>query len=425
MHWEFLGNHGYHADKKVRRLPVNFMERVGLECCLWPHLYWTTAMTETYARSQDERRLQRPSSAHGGPEHRERKPKRNSAADIFGDSDAEEKEPGDAEGGAGEHMKRQSLKASFLAKVMSPLLGYGSDHQLSQFVYDLWMWSRLGGAKNATAGMLPLRLALAGNSFSPEYWKTQHSALLDLQKQLGFPSLFLTIAPYEWAAPYHVFIEHEMEQTLRSRLYLPGAESFHLAHLLTQCITGLVTGTNRQTEGRGDRCWNQHVFANKETGEQNVVNFFCRIEYQDGKRKRVFRTKQDYHGRGTPHVHVLVWLRDMESIDLPSKISAHLPPVGTKLGTIVRAGQLSYKGSGWPQRDEESIYSAEAGLLFLHHDKNDCKSGVRAFMPDVVGAMKCHMDVQMSDGRGMLLRYCAGPKQNRKTRKCTNPDNLF
>ena len=30
MHWEFLGNHGYHADKKVRRLPVNFMERVGL-----------------------------------------------------------------------------------------------------------------------------------------------------------------------------------------------------------------------------------------------------------------------------------------------------------------------------------------------------------------------------------------------------------
>ena len=384
---------------------------------MWPHLYWTTAMTETYARSQDERRLQRPSSAHGGPEHRERKPKRNSAADIFGDSDAEENEPGDAEEGAGEHMKRQSLKASFLAKVMSPLLGYGSDHQLSQFVYDLWMWSRLGGAKNATAGMLPLRLALAGNSFSPEYWKTQHSALLDLQKQLGFPSLFLTIAPYEWAAPYHVFIEHEMEQTLRSRLYLPGAESFHLAHLLTQCITGLVTGTNRQTEGRGDRCWNQHVFANKETGEQNVVNFFCRIEYQDGKRKRVFRTKQDYHGRGTPHVHVLVWLRDMESIDLPSKISAHLPPVGTKLGTIVRAGQLSYKGSGWPQRDDESVYSAEAGLLFLHHDKNDCKSGVRAFMPDVVGAMKCHMDVQTSDGRGMLLRYCAGPQNYRRKKR--------
>ena len=101
MHWEFLGNHGYHADKKVRRLPVNFMERVGLECCLWPHLYWTTAMTETYARSQDERRLQRPSSAHGGPEHRERKPKRNSAADIFGDSDAEEKEGGDAKMSAG------------------------------------------------------------------------------------------------------------------------------------------------------------------------------------------------------------------------------------------------------------------------------------------------------------------------------------
>ena len=89
-------------------------------------------------------------------------------------------------------------------------------------------------------------------------------------------------------------------------------------------ITGLVTGTNRQTEGRGDRCWNQHIFANKETGEQNVVNFFCRIEYQDGKRKRVFRTKQDYHGRGTPHVHVLVWLRDMESIEIPIHLGMRL-----------------------------------------------------------------------------------------------------
>ena len=35
-------------------------------------------------------------------------------------------------------------------------------------------------------------------------------------------------------------------------------------------------------------------------------------------------------------------------------------------------------------------------------------SGIRAFMEDVIGALKCHMDVQASDGRGMLLRYVAG-----------------
>lgn len=29
------------ASEKKRRRPMRFMEEVGLECCLWPHLYWT------------------------------------------------------------------------------------------------------------------------------------------------------------------------------------------------------------------------------------------------------------------------------------------------------------------------------------------------------------------------------------------------
>ena len=39
--------------------PVRFMETVGIECALWPHLYWKTEMTETWHRSQDKRRLER------------------------------------------------------------------------------------------------------------------------------------------------------------------------------------------------------------------------------------------------------------------------------------------------------------------------------------------------------------------------------
>ena len=31
--------------------------------------------------------------------------------------------------------RRHSLKASFMAKVMSPIIGYGTDHALAQFVY--------------------------------------------------------------------------------------------------------------------------------------------------------------------------------------------------------------------------------------------------------------------------------------------------
>ena len=142
---------------------------------------------------------------------------------------------------------RQSLKASFLAKVMSSIIGYASDYELAQFVCDLWLWSLLGGAKHASG--VQMRVALAGKPFSPEYWRTRHFALLDLQKQLGYPTLFVTIAPYEWSSPYHAFLEDELLRTFKTRLHLPGPESFHLAHILTQAALGLVTGWNKKDRG--------------------------------------------------------------------------------------------------------------------------------------------------------------------------------
>ena len=47
------------VDKAVKWLPLRFMETVGLECAVWPHLYWDKTMTETYVRSQDARRQAR------------------------------------------------------------------------------------------------------------------------------------------------------------------------------------------------------------------------------------------------------------------------------------------------------------------------------------------------------------------------------
>ena len=52
---------------------------------------------------------------------------------------------------------RHSAKASYMAKVLSPLLGYGTDYELMQYVYDLNMWCGLGGAKNSQKG-IPLRV---------------------------------------------------------------------------------------------------------------------------------------------------------------------------------------------------------------------------------------------------------------------------
>ena len=100
---------------------------------------------------------------------------------------------------------RQSAKASFLAKVHSAVIGYNSDPQLLQFVYDLWLFTTIGGAKNASG--VGIREALANKPYSPEVWRTYHTALVDLQRQIGWPSLFITIAPYEWSFPYHAWME--------------------------------------------------------------------------------------------------------------------------------------------------------------------------------------------------------------------------
>jgi hypothetical protein len=162
-------------------------------------------------------------------------------------------------------------------------------------------------------------------------------------------------------------------------------------------------------EQRRSRCWRRHALGPKDGSERStVVNYFARLEYQDGKRKRQHYRKQAYHGRGTVHVHCLVWLENVEAARLGETVSATVPSDNERLKTVVLASQQSWSGSGWPVRDDESAWDAGAKLLRLHHTAEDHRRGIRAYLSDVLGALKCHMDVVASDGRGMILRYVAG-----------------
>ncbi|CAE7241391.1 unnamed protein product [Symbiodinium sp. CCMP2592] len=58
------------------------------------------------------------------------------------------------------------------------------------------------------------------------------------------------------------------------------------------------------------------------------------------------------------------------------------------------------RGSGGP-----TVYDKDAQLLRLHHPADAHAAHVRAYMPDVLEALQCHMDVQMGDGPGLLLQY--------------------
>ena len=361
----------------AKRLPTNFIETVGIECALWPHLYWCVDMTETYVRSQDARRLQRA--------------RRQQEEDSEEDLDIGEQKT-----------SRQSAKASYLAKAHSALIGYNSEPLLLHFVYDLWLFTTIGGAKNS-AGTGTVREALATKPYSPELWRTYHTALVDLQRQVGWPSLFVTIAPYEWSFPYHQWLQDELAKSLLARLEMPVAETLHLAHVLTQAVKGLLTGANEGLQNK-----REHVFSSGE-GPGKVRHWVARLEFQDGKRKRhVHRNGQFYHGRGTVHVHILLWLSDMHAMELPSKIRADIPGEDeAEMRDLVLGSQLDYTSSGWPVREEPTEVQEEEQRLKLHHPREAFERCCRAYLPDVLAALRCHVDVQASDGRAMILKYCA------------------
>jgi hypothetical protein len=409
QHEQFLKRNRADLSKAACKMRIQTLETVGIECAVWPHLYPYTAWCETFIRKQDARRVKRDPSWRRAMRAADRNP------DADDSSEEDDRSDEDDLPLRASKLSRHSAKASYMAKVLSGVVGYGNDYTLFQFVYDLWLWSTVGGARNASGA--PIRVAMGGKVFSPEYWRTRHGALLDLVRQLGYPSLFITVAPYEFTFPYHDFILDEMVKALRTRTYLPAAETLHIAHVLAQSIIGLLAGANRKQQGRSDRCWKNQVFrARDDSGEQVVVNFFARLEYQDGKRKRVVlkqgaRGPMNYHGRGTVHVHALFWFRHMEKIGLESIVKATMPDEAQnpRLHALVSDCQRSYGGSGWPQRDGPSVFDERAGVLRLHHGPSDANDGsgkgVRAYIEEVLSALGCHMDVQGSDGRGMLLKY--------------------
>ena len=276
-HREFQEQHPA-ADEKNRKRPLRFIEEKGLECALWPHLYWDTNLCETVVRATDERR---------------RAARRTGLSD---DSNSSAEEADDDEEGTELKKGRHSIRRSFMKKVLGPIIGYSEDYQLLHFVYDLSMWSSLGGCKNATAGRIPLRLALKAAPFSPEYWKVRHLALIDMQRQCGLPNLFRTRAPFETTFPYHQWILDEMLKSGKGRRQLSGPETLHMAHVLSEFDRGLFSGMNTRTQGRADRQWSSHLLGASDGSDRNtVVNFCSRLEFQDGKRKR---GTQKYHGSG-------------------------------------------------------------------------------------------------------------------------------
>ena len=401
-HKEFLQQHPG-ADLLTRRRRLQFLERTGLECALWPCLFWDVKMTFTHERGSDPRRVlqqqrqptleevvlhgRRPlADAHAG------------ADDGARSSDQDEEAPDEID----EDSSRHSVKRLFAALAMGRLLGYGAEFELLQFAYDLNLWSSLGSKRNLQLEV-PMRVMMKGEAFSPLYWRAVHYALLDMVRQVGYPRIFLTLAPYEWSFPYHEWLRDEMSKMLKERLFLPVGETLHIVHVLVQALKGLVLG---QTGGkRHRRPWKSNLFrVLDESGQPRRLHFFLRLEYQDGTRKA---PTQDYHGSGRVHVHIIIFARpeDLPQLPVAEAVSATLPE-DPDLRGYVEGSQYDRDGkSGWPVREEASCYDRELGAWRLKHSENDHRAGLRPYLLDLMEALRCHQDFQMCNDDGLLRAY--------------------
>ena len=356
-HNKFLKRHPEGASRTDRRRPLQQIEEPGVECALWPDLYFDSNLCETVERATDARRLER----------------QGVNTEIWDNEEDDE-----------EGQTRGSIRRSFLKKILGPILDYSGDFELLQFVHDLAYWSELG-AKRHVQPHLPMRVLMKGAPFTPAYWAVRHAAVLDLQRQCGHPVMFKTWAPYEWSAPYHRALLHQMEALLRSRTHLATLETLHLAHILVELLREWVVG------GNGRRC---------------RINFAARLEYQDGKRKAA---SQDYHGRGAIHLHAVIFAEDLACLNLHEKLFATEPPEGHPLRGYI-LDQLSYSGSGWPVFEEPSRWSPTKEAIELEHSERDHDQGARAYGLEEVDVLKCHVDniapqARPDSQKGLILRY--------------------
>ena len=259
-------------------------------------------------------------------------------------------------------------------------------YDLLHFHYDLWLWQTVSGAIACARKLKcsPNR-ALEAKTFSSEYWKWQHRYLMDAVEQFGPPSLFVTILPFEWTFPCPPWLENLRTKTGKSARNIPTLETLHIVHVLEQLVRGYLCGSNTQR-------WKNHVFSNARSKDDNVQTYFHRFEFQQ---------------RGTVHLHMLVWLEKVKAMR-PNLLRADILRNDLDLAFDVCNLQPSREGA-LPKNDEPTsmLNLNEHEYISFFHPEEAFVKNLRGYISTVTPALKCRMDVQSTDGQGMILKYAS------------------
>ena len=121
---------------------------------------------------------------------------------------------------------------------------------------------------------------------------------MDATIQFGRPSLFITISPCEWTFPFPPWLDNLRATTGYGPTNLAQFETMRIVNIFEQTVRGSMCGSNTNR-------WSNHLFNySRQKRETNALIYFYRFEFQD---------------RGTVHLHMLVWLKDITKMRLDAR----------------------------------------------------------------------------------------------------------
>lgn len=85
---------------------------------------------------------------------------------------------------------------------------------------------------SAKKAQCSLTTSLEATTFSHQYWANQHHYLINAVRQFGFPSVFITISPFEWTFPFPPWLNNLRNETGKGPTKLAIPETIHIAHVL-------------------------------------------------------------------------------------------------------------------------------------------------------------------------------------------------
>ena len=277
------------------------------------------------------------------------------------------------------HSKRQ-----FIHKCLSNILDFSSLFDLLHFQYDRWAFEIITGTiESGKKFGCSAATLLDSKPICHTYWRWKHFLLLDTVERLGFPTLFVTISADKWCMnkPFWVqdrYQHHGLAQTQDS-----FAESFQIIHSLQQLVCGLFAGSTHSK-------WTSHLLSNhKHKTRSNILAFFYRLEFQR---------------RGTPHIHALFWLKNIKAINL-KPFTADIPNNNLALAHHIRHTQASNKPTNPRHLSPNPTHITDDNIFIFNQSSLGSQHNIRPYVDCINYAYGSHVDVQSTDGYGLLLQY--------------------